>query len=253
MIYIANGLRRFMTGIVIPRITQTKKGVRPNDRDEFIVNKKVDSKVLLHQYESEEVDLYDDYMELVIEFGFLTLFAESFILAPIAILILNRLEKYSDLTRFQYKVRRPEFVRKRNIGMWQHILQVQSVIAIFTNLSLTLMVSNDNENVKYLQSFLRSSKTNKLSFKLTFFVVEHGIIILLVLLWALKSPVANWVKLFLQRRENKLKSNKWKVLIEDLEISSKIKESEKGKQNVDISNTSKVQEKSKIDKRMIKI
>jgi hypothetical protein len=156
-------------------------------------------------------------MELVIEFGFLTLFAESFILAPIAILILNKLEKYSDITRFKTFVKRPDFVRKRNIGMWQNILQVQSVIAVFTNLSLTMMSTNDNKQVAYLRSILISNKANKLKFKPSFFVLEHGVIVVLVLLWLVLVPMAKWVRLFIERREYKMKSNKWKVLIEDLD------------------------------------
>ena len=220
-------------------LAKKKFNIRDNQKDEFIVGKKVDTTEILHQSDCEEVEIYDDYMELVIEFGFLTLFAESFILAPIAILILNRLEKYSDITRFKTFVRRPEFMRKRNIGMWQHILQVQSVIAIFTNLSLTLMVTNDNVHVQYLRSFLRDedlSKENKLSFKLSFFVVEHAVLALLCILWVIMNPLASWVDMFLKRREYKLKSNKWKVLIEDLDYKSIISDSnpttsEKDKKN----------------------
>lgn len=213
----ANGIRRFILGNILPKAMAGRKTqLRENNRDEFILGKKVDEKLIFYQADCNEVDIYDDYMELVIEFGFLTLFAESFILAPIAILILNKLEKYSDITRFKTFVKRPDFIRKRNIGMWQHILQVQSVIAIFTNLSLTMMSTNDNPQVAYLRSFLRSSKSNKLNFKLSFFLLEHGVIIILVLLWVVLIPMAKWVKLFIERREYKLKSNKWKVLIEDL-------------------------------------
>ena len=78
--------------------------------------------MIIHQQECSELEVYDEYMELVIEFGFLTLFAESFILAPISILILNKLEKYTDITKFKFTTKRPDFIRKRNIGMWQHIL-----------------------------------------------------------------------------------------------------------------------------------
>lgn len=154
-------------------------------------------------------------MELVIEFGFLTLFAESFILAPIAILLLNKLEKFADLWKYKYNVRRPEFIRKRNIGMWQHILLVQSIIAIFTNLSLTMMISNNNAQIEYIRLLLRTS--NKLTFRLSFFIIEHGILILLILVWICFSQVSPWVNLFLKRRDHRLKSNKWKALIEGIE------------------------------------
>lgn len=201
---------------ILPLVKQKPKG-KPRDytKDEFIQGKPIDKKLLISQYEAAEVDIYDDYMELVIEFGFLTLFAESFILAPIAILILNRLEKFSDLYKFKYNTRRPEFIRKRNIGMWQHILLVQSAIAIFTNLSLTLMLTNDNAQIEYIRNMFRSK--NKLSFKLSFFLVEHGVIILLVLVWTLISTTAPWVNTFMQRRDYKQRSNKWKVLIDGME------------------------------------
>ena len=238
MIYIANGLRRFATNNLIPTILSTRKEkLKEYSKDEFITGKKVDSKLIINQLNRGEVEIFDDYMELVIEFGFLTLFAESFILAPIAIVILNKLEKYSDLTRFKNLVKRPEFIRKRNIGMWQYILQVQSVIAIFTNLSLTMMATNDNPQIAYLRSFLRSSRTNKLSFKFTFFAIEHAVILALILVWVGFSPMSKWVKLYLDRRDYKLKSNKWKVLIEDLEIDMKAKLKIEDENNKNIENS----------------
>jgi anoctamin-10 len=205
---------------LLPQIKQQSKG-KPKDhtKDEFIQGKPADKKQLIAQYECHEVDIYDDYMELVIEFGFLTLFAESFILAPIAILLLNRMEKFSDLYKFKYNTRRPEFIRKRNIGMWGNILLVQSIIAIFTNLSLTLMLTNDNPQIEYVRNMFRSK--NKLSFRLSFFLVEHGIIIILILVWLFISSVSPWVDLFLKRRDYNLKSNKWKVLIEGMENEKK--------------------------------
>jgi len=224
MIYLANGLRRFILGHVIPKIMTGRKKIRDNQRDEFLVGKKIDKQILIHQSECSEVEIYDDYMELVIEYGFLTLFAESFILAPLAILILNKLEKFSDITRFKSFVRRPEFTRKRNIGMWGHIIQVQSVIAIFTNLSLTLMMNNDNSHINYLRSFMRNendAKENKLSFKLSFFIIEHFILLVLIIIWLCMNPVAKWVERFLERRDYRMRSNKWKLLIEDLDVNQK--------------------------------
>lgn len=173
--------------------------------------------MLINQLNSKEVDIYDDYMELVIEFGFLMLFAECFILAPIAILILNKLEKFSDLFKFKYNTRRPEFIRTKDIGVWYNILLAQSVIAIFTNLSLTIMSSNDSPQIEYFRNMLIGGQD---SFKIGFFVIEHGIIILLILLWICIGRVAPWVFLFLKRREYKLKTNKWKVLIEGLDYSN---------------------------------
>ena len=213
-IYLANGIRRLALNTILPNLMKTKKP-RDHKIDEFIQGKQVDKDLIKSQFEASEVDIYDDYMELVIEFGFLTLFAESFILAPIAILLLNKLEKFSDLMKFKYQTRRPEFIRKRNIGMWMHILHAQSIVAIFTNLSLTMMASNDNPQIEYVRSLLRSK--NKFSFKLSFFLIEHGVIILLILLWISISTVAPWVTLFLKRRDYKLRSNKWKILIEGLD------------------------------------
>lgn len=200
---------------VIP-IVKAGKRPRNHNKDEFILGKEVDKDMLINQLKSKEVDIYDDYMELVIEFGFLILFAECFVLAPIAILILNKIEKFSDLLKFKYNTRRPEFIRTKNIGMWYNILLAQSVIAIFTNLSLVVISSNDNIQMEYFRSIFTGGKD---SFKLGFFVIEHGIILLLILLWICMGTVAPWVSLFLKRREYKLKSNKWKVLIEGLDYS----------------------------------
>lgn len=220
IIYIANGVRRLFVNTILPNLIKLNKP-RNHNIDEFINGKMIDKEMLMNQYQSHAVDLYDDYMELVIEFGFLILFAQSFVFGPIAIIILNKLEKYSDLTRFKYQTRRPEFVRKRNIGMWQFILEAQAFLGIFTNLILIMMTSNDNSQIVYLRSILTSTNSdNKVSFNTSFFIFEHGIILLLILIWKIVPTTAYWVDLFLKRRDFKLKSNKWKVLIDGINDKS---------------------------------
>lgn len=82
--------------------------------------------------------LYDEYLEMVIQFGFITLFVVAFPLAPLFALLNNILEMRLDATKFLRHYRRPVPRRARDIGVWKQILDALARISITTNVSLSL-------------------------------------------------------------------------------------------------------------------
>merc|ERR1711972_1254786 len=70
-----------------------------------------------------EYEQYDDFLEMVIEFGYITLFASAFPLAGLLSVACNLIEIKSDLFKLTRLYKRPEASRAANIGTWAKVLQ----------------------------------------------------------------------------------------------------------------------------------
>jgi anoctamin-7 len=77
--------------------------------------------------------LFAEYLEMVLQFGFMTLFVAAFPLAPMFAFLNNVLEIRIDATKFIYDFRRAVGERAEDIGTWEKILQTLSKIAVITN------------------------------------------------------------------------------------------------------------------------
>ncbi|XP_051952739.1 anoctamin-1-like [Xyrauchen texanus] len=77
--------------------------------------------------------LNPEYMEMVIQYGFVTLFVASFPLAPVFALLNNVIEIRLDAAKFVTEIRRPDAVSAKEIGIWYNILSGISKFAVITN------------------------------------------------------------------------------------------------------------------------
>uniref|UniRef100_A0AAR2KRV7 Anoctamin n=1 Tax=Pygocentrus nattereri TaxID=42514 RepID=A0AAR2KRV7_PYGNA len=85
-------------------------------------------------YELEPYEgLSPEYMEMIIQYGFVTLFVASFPLAPVFALLNNVIEIRLDAAKFVTEIRRPDAVRAKEIGIWYNILSGISKFAVITN------------------------------------------------------------------------------------------------------------------------
>uniref|UniRef100_A0A8C3PPF2 Anoctamin n=1 Tax=Calidris pygmaea TaxID=425635 RepID=A0A8C3PPF2_9CHAR len=66
--------------------------------------------------------LTPEYMEMIIQFGFVTLFVASFPLAPLFALLNNIIEVRLDAKKFVTELRRPDTVRAKDIGKFMTLL-----------------------------------------------------------------------------------------------------------------------------------
>ena len=103
--------------------------------------------------------MFDEYLELVIQYGFITMFSASFPLAPFWALINNIMEVFllssapikpwtQYIYYFQYRqvridaykyttqIRRPKAQKVENIGAWLGILKVITFAAVVLNVKL---------------------------------------------------------------------------------------------------------------------
>uniref|UniRef100_A0A3P8YNZ6 Anoctamin n=1 Tax=Esox lucius TaxID=8010 RepID=A0A3P8YNZ6_ESOLU len=77
--------------------------------------------------------LFDEYLEMVLQFGFITIFVAACPLAPLFALINNWVEVRLDAQKFVCQYRRPVVERAKDIGIWMDILQVITQVAVISN------------------------------------------------------------------------------------------------------------------------
>ncbi|XP_078583555.1 anoctamin-4-like isoform X6 [Branchiostoma floridae x Branchiostoma japonicum] len=97
--------------------------------------------------------LFPEYLEMVIQFGFVTLFVAAFPLAPLFALINNILEIRLDAYKFVTQYRRPMAARAQDIGVWYNILDVLAKIAVVSNAFVIGYTSNFIPRLVYLYGY----------------------------------------------------------------------------------------------------
>uniref|UniRef100_A0A8C3SPD3 Anoctamin n=1 Tax=Chelydra serpentina TaxID=8475 RepID=A0A8C3SPD3_CHESE len=75
--------------------------------------------------------LFEEYLEMVLQFGFITIFVAAFPLAPLFALLNNWVEIRLDAQKFVCEYRRPVAYRAQDIGVWFLILEVLAQISAF--------------------------------------------------------------------------------------------------------------------------
>ncbi|XP_032894602.1 anoctamin-1 isoform X2 [Amblyraja radiata] len=90
------------------------------------------------QYESDYnlepfAGLTPEYMEMIIQFGFVTLFVASFPLAPLFALLNNVIEIRLDAKKFTSELRRPNPAKSKDVGIWYNILRGLGKFAVIIN------------------------------------------------------------------------------------------------------------------------
>jgi hypothetical protein len=105
-------------------------------RDSFIVHDKKERQ-LLDSVEQElirpEYDLYEDYAEMVMQFGYVSLFSIVWPLTPLLCFANNWLELRSDAIKIIMTMRRPVPSRAETIGPWLDNLRLLTWMSALTN------------------------------------------------------------------------------------------------------------------------
>eukprot|EP00736_Rhodelphis_marinus_P013030 Rmarinus@m.25944 len=89
---------------------------------------------------------FDDYNELIIQFGYITFFAAAFPLVGLLALVNNLIEIRSDSTKLTKAFQRPHAAGAEDIGTWYTILTIMSFIAVTTNCGLVFFTSRFHDN-----------------------------------------------------------------------------------------------------------
>lgn len=111
--------------------------------------------------------LFSEYLDMVVQFGFVTIFVAALPLAPLFALINNWIELRLDAQKFVREYRRPVANRAQDIGIWFDIMQVITRLAVISNAFLIAFTSDFLPRLYYRYTTERSLK-GYINFSLSF-------------------------------------------------------------------------------------
>jgi len=138
-------LRRVFTECIMPYVvryfTKGKESAGTSKKDDDLKDDKKGGH-LTSEAELEEYDTFDDYIEMLIQFGYVTLFASAYPLAALLAMGANFIEMRSDMWKLGHLCRRQIPVRANSLGMWKVCLKVIAWLAAGSNLYLFAFTSS---------------------------------------------------------------------------------------------------------------
>ncbi|XP_072402314.1 anoctamin-5-like isoform X2 [Diabrotica undecimpunctata] len=111
--------------------------------------------------------LFPEYLEMVLQYGFVTIFVAAFPLAPFFALLNNVLEMRLDAKKLLTFYRRPVSQRVRDIGVWYRILDSIGKLSVITNGFIIAFTSDFIPRLVYLGT--HDSLENYLNSTLAYF------------------------------------------------------------------------------------
>ncbi|XP_017151039.1 anoctamin-6 isoform X1 [Drosophila miranda] len=118
---------------------------------------------------AENNSLYVEYLEMVVQFGFITLFSLAFPLAPLLALLNNVIEVRLDAIKMLRFLRRPVGMRARDIGVWHNIMTVVTRIAVASSAMIIAFSTNLIPKIVYAASTGDRELNGYLNFTLAYF------------------------------------------------------------------------------------
>uniref|UniRef100_A0A3B4VB61 Anoctamin n=1 Tax=Seriola dumerili TaxID=41447 RepID=A0A3B4VB61_SERDU len=107
-----------------------------------------------------QLGLFYEYLEMVIQFGFITLFVASFPLAPLLALINNIIEVRVDAWKLTTQFRRPVAAKAHSIGAWEEILSGIAVLSVVTNAFIVAFTSDMIPRLVYMYAYRPQGEMN---------------------------------------------------------------------------------------------
>lgn len=203
-------IRRLITESLVPYVTEKghvwkirreyAKSKKDSDEKPFIPSQAQQDIVL------EEYEQFDDYLEMVVQFGYVTLFASAFPLAGAVSILFLFIEGRADLFKLLYMYQRPKVRRVANIGVWFNVLYCMMVLSMLTN---SLIVGFSSEQLAVWCPWMYETIDND-QFIINgygryvvaiVFCIEHFLILCAVISRCLVSEKPKWVRIAIAKEE----------------------------------------------------
>ncbi|CAG8692052.1 9670_t:CDS:2, partial [Dentiscutata heterogama] len=143
-----------------------------------------------------------EYEEMVIQFGFISLFGPAFPLAPLFAWLNNITEIRSDAFKYIVETQRPVGFLTQDIGMWENILNIIAFMAVLTNAIIIAFHSTWMKH--YLQNIISNpnDEFELLVARLTFIMIFEHVFFLIQLFIAYIIPdIPRTVRLATEREK----------------------------------------------------
>ncbi|RHY90579.1 hypothetical protein DYB37_001536 [Aphanomyces astaci] len=115
-------------------------GLHPGHANDHVHSTKAErvEHILMQKQQSRYADTFTDFKEMMVQYGYVTLYAPVFPLAPLFALLNNVIEARSDLFKLVnvYGMQRPYAKHVHGIGVWERVLFMISVVAVLVNCGL---------------------------------------------------------------------------------------------------------------------
>nr|XP_058973340.1 anoctamin-10-like [Pocillopora verrucosa] len=197
-------IRRLVTESILPYLTE-KGHVWKIQRDYAKSKKDSEEKTFIPSQAQqdivlEEYEQFDDYLEMVVQFGYVTLFASAFPLAAVVSIVFLFIEGRADLFKLLYVCQRPRVRRVSNIGVWYNVLYQMMVLSMLTN---SLIVGFSSEQLAVWCPWMYETIDNDQFIVSGYgryvvaivFCIEHFLILCAVIARCLVSEKPKWVRI----------------------------------------------------------
>ena len=158
---------------------------------------------------------FNDYAEMMVQFGYVTFFSMAFPLAPGFALLNNLVEIRSDAFKLCNNTRRPIAQKASGIGVWFHALQMMSVLAVLTNLAHIGFTSD-----QFSQFFPNVTDAEKV---VIIFAFEHAVLVIQSIVVAVSPREPAWVRRSIKRENFLSKERRRKLIAEQLRQKREMK------------------------------
>jgi hypothetical protein len=207
----------FVTQLVISNFIELAKPLFANCRAAKTLEQAESPDHQLSGPEEEyALDKYDspfgDFDEIVIQYGYATLFVVALPITPLLYLINNIVEMYLDSYKLCKLSRRPEPRGAANIGTWQSMLNLQGYIAVVSNCALITLVANNSTGLRTV-----ALVDNTLLPSLIAFIASEHLLIILKQAISVFVPDVPEIVLVRQRRQDYIVNALiWEMDVEDI-------------------------------------
>lgn len=154
----------------------------------------------MKELEKDEVELFDDYLEMIMTFGYITLFASAFPLGSFITCVFLYIEVRSDAYKIETNMKRPFSRTCHDIGTWELALDLLTFGSIFTNIYLAFYASDQMDLVF---PWLKALKEDSATSLITMFSIEHLLILIVLTARWFYDSNPKWVDVFFARKSHK--------------------------------------------------
>mmetsp|Transcript_16111 Transcript_16111/g.27224 ORF Transcript_16111/g.27224 Transcript_16111/m.27224 type:complete len:232 (+) Transcript_16111:1637-2332(+) len=168
-----------------------------------LVRRQKQSLIVLEEIEElakDEHEIFDDYMEMVVTFGYITMFASAFVLGAPIIFVFILVETRSDIFKLERTMKRPIPRKTFHIGSWSLIVEIFCILSIFSNIIICCYAS---DQIDYLLPWLSEYRDDSATSIVTVFALEHILLFSVFLIKMLRDKNPEWVDIFIARRARK--------------------------------------------------
>ena len=154
----------------------------------------------LEELERDEHELFDDFMEMVVTFGYITLFGAAFVLGAPCIFVFILIEARSDIFRLEATCRRPMPGKTYHIGSWSVLLAGFCFFSVFSNIIISCYTTSQMDHL--LPGF-KEYREHPSTATTTVFCLEHALFLVIFGFKLFLDAEPAWIKLYLARRAHR--------------------------------------------------